>query len=74
MRVILDVNIWISALLWGGIPDRVLQLCEHNQFNLVSSRSPSQCTLFFQILYLSLQNLPCYLADFSRAIVFGLVI
>lgn len=37
MRVILDVNIWISALLWGGIPDRVLQLCEDNQFTIFAN-------------------------------------
>lgn len=24
MNVILDVNVWISALLWGGIPAQVI--------------------------------------------------
>ena len=26
MNVILDVNVWISALLWGGIPAQILRL------------------------------------------------
>jgi putative PIN family toxin of toxin-antitoxin system len=25
MRVIIDTNIWVSGLLWGGMPNQVLQ-------------------------------------------------
>lgn len=39
MRVVLDVNIWISGLLWGGIPGRLLRLARHQQIILCSSES-----------------------------------
>jgi hypothetical protein len=26
MRVVLDVNVWISGLLWGGVPGQMLRL------------------------------------------------
>ncbi|MEM9808629.1 MAG: putative toxin-antitoxin system toxin component, PIN family [Cyanobacteria bacterium P01_D01_bin.56] len=26
MKVVIDVNIWVSALLWGGVPGQVLRL------------------------------------------------
>ncbi len=26
MKVVLDVNVWVSGLLWGGIPGQVLKL------------------------------------------------
>jgi predicted nucleic acid-binding protein len=29
MRVILDVNVWISALLWGGVPGKTLRLARN---------------------------------------------
>jgi uncharacterized protein len=28
MNVVIDVNVWISGLLWGGIPAQVLQLAQ----------------------------------------------
>lgn len=31
MRVVLDVNVWISALLWGGIPGQILRLARNQQ-------------------------------------------
>lgn len=31
MNVILDVNVWISALLWGGIPARILRLAHQGK-------------------------------------------
>jgi putative PIN family toxin of toxin-antitoxin system len=30
MKVVLDVNIWVSGLLWGGVPGQVLRL-SHNK-------------------------------------------
>ena len=30
MNVVLDVNVWISGLLWGGLPGQVIQLA-HSQ-------------------------------------------
>ena len=38
MRVVLDVNVWISALLWGGVPDRVVLLAEARQIVVFASR------------------------------------
>ncbi len=31
MNVILDVNVWISALLWGGIPAQILRLAHQRK-------------------------------------------
>ncbi|MBF2056413.1 MAG: putative toxin-antitoxin system toxin component, PIN family [Cyanobacterium sp. T60_A2020_053] len=31
MNVILDVNVWISALLWGGTPAKILRLAYQNK-------------------------------------------
>ncbi len=28
MRVVIDVNVWVSGLLWGGVPAQVLQLAQ----------------------------------------------
>jgi uncharacterized protein len=37
MRVVVDTNVWISALLWGGQPDRISQLAELKQIKAISS-------------------------------------
>jgi uncharacterized protein len=37
MRVVLDTNIWLSGLLWGGVPDQVLQLVEQGQIEAIGS-------------------------------------
>ncbi|MBW4685270.1 MAG: putative toxin-antitoxin system toxin component, PIN family [Komarekiella atlantica HA4396-MV6] len=37
MRVILDVNVWISALLWGGVPGKTLRLARNQQINVFAS-------------------------------------
>ncbi len=37
MRVILDVNVWISALLWGGVPGKILRLARNQQINIFTS-------------------------------------
>ena len=31
MRVVIDVNVWVSGLLWGGVPAQVLQLAQQGQ-------------------------------------------
>lgn len=37
MRVVLDVNVWISALLWGGIPGQMLRLDRNPQITIFTS-------------------------------------
>jgi len=39
MRVILDVNVWISALLWRGVPDQVLTLAEDKKISIFASEA-----------------------------------
>ena len=38
MRVVLDTNIWVSGLLWGGNSGRILLLAESQQFNVAASQ------------------------------------
>jgi len=37
MRVVIDVNVWISGLLWGGVPRRVLELVKNQQITIFVS-------------------------------------
>ncbi len=37
MKVVLDTNIWLSALLWGGLPDQITQIAEIGQIQIFSS-------------------------------------
>lgn len=37
MKVILDVNVWISALLWGGVPGKILRLARSQQITIFVS-------------------------------------
>lgn len=37
MRVLLDTNIWISGLLWGGIIRQIILLAESKQITLIVS-------------------------------------
>jgi uncharacterized protein len=37
MRVVLDTNVWLSGLLWGGIPDRILQQVEAGTIQAIIS-------------------------------------
>jgi putative PIN family toxin of toxin-antitoxin system len=37
MRVVLDVNVWISALLWGGIPRQVVDLAAKEEITIFAS-------------------------------------
>ncbi|MEH2085539.1 putative toxin-antitoxin system toxin component, PIN family [Nostoc sp.] len=37
MRIVVDVNIWISALLWGGVPDKVVILAQEQTITIFAS-------------------------------------
>lgn len=37
MKVIVDVNVWISALLWGGIPAKILHLARQQKIIIFAS-------------------------------------
>jgi putative PIN family toxin of toxin-antitoxin system len=37
MKVVVDVNVWVSGLLWGGIPRKILQLAQTNQIIIFAS-------------------------------------
>lgn len=37
MRIVLDVNVWISALLWGGLPAKILHLSRQKQLTIFVS-------------------------------------
>lgn len=37
MRVVLDVNVWVSALLWGGVPARIFTLARNQQITIFVS-------------------------------------
>ncbi|WP_019501092.1 putative toxin-antitoxin system toxin component, PIN family [Pseudanabaena sp. PCC 6802] len=37
MRIVLDVNVWISGLLWGGTPSRLFRLARNTQISLFVS-------------------------------------
>ncbi|MBD2571294.1 putative toxin-antitoxin system toxin component, PIN family [Anabaena lutea] len=38
MKVVLDTNIWISAIIWGGIPDQILLLREQEKLTIAMSQ------------------------------------
>lgn len=37
MRLVLDTNLWVSGLLWRGLPWQLLRLAEHGKVELCSS-------------------------------------
>ena len=39
MRVVADTNVFISALMFGGLPGRFLDLALHRRFTLVTSKA-----------------------------------
>ncbi len=39
MRVVLDVNVWISALLWRGVPGQIVDLAQNQQITIFASAS-----------------------------------
>lgn len=60
MKVLLDTNIWISGLLWGGNPRKILQLAQHEQIVIYSSKAlvnELQATLAYPKLQRRLEKL-----------------
>lgn len=39
MKVVLDVNVWISALLWGGLPLKILYFARQKRLTIFVSES-----------------------------------
>ncbi|WP_324282519.1 putative toxin-antitoxin system toxin component, PIN family [Cyanobacterium aponinum UTEX 3222] len=39
MKLLLDTNIWISGLLWGGVPREIISLIENNLASIYISNS-----------------------------------
>ncbi|KOR37605.1 MULTISPECIES: putative toxin-antitoxin system toxin component, PIN family [Planktothricoides] len=38
MKVVLDTNIWVSAVIWGGVPDEIVQLAEQGRITIAMSQ------------------------------------
>ncbi len=38
MKIVLDTNIWISAIIWGGKPDEILRLRKRELFTIAISQ------------------------------------
>ena len=38
MKVVLDVNVWISGLLWGGVPGKILKLAKNQRITIFASQ------------------------------------
>jgi putative PIN family toxin of toxin-antitoxin system len=38
MKVVLDTNIWVSAIIWGGLPDQILLLREQQKLTIAMSQ------------------------------------
>ncbi|MBE9051206.1 putative toxin-antitoxin system toxin component, PIN family [Nostocales cyanobacterium LEGE 11386] len=39
MKILLDTNVWISGLLWGGNPRKIIQLAEEELITVYTSLS-----------------------------------
>jgi putative PIN family toxin of toxin-antitoxin system len=39
VRVVIDANVWISGLLWKGLPWHVLRLAEENKVEILATVS-----------------------------------
>lgn len=37
MKVVVDVNVWISGLLWGGVFRKIIQLAQTHQIIIFAS-------------------------------------
>jgi uncharacterized protein len=37
MRIVVDTNVFISALLWGGKPQQILKIAEEGKIKLIVS-------------------------------------
>jgi uncharacterized protein len=38
MKVVLDTNIWVSAIIWGGIPDQIILLKQRQLITIAMSQ------------------------------------
>ncbi len=38
MKVVLDTNIWVSAVIWGGVPDEIVQFAEQGRITIAMSQ------------------------------------
>ena len=54
MRLVIDSNVWISALVFGGMPRQVLELCVRNGHRIVLS--PELITEVRRILHTKFPN------------------
>ncbi|AFZ30393.1 putative toxin-antitoxin system toxin component, PIN family [Gloeocapsa sp. BRSZ] len=55
MKVLLDTNIWVSGLLWGGVPGEILKLAQSQQISIVASDALLQ-ELEITLSYVKLQQ------------------
>ena len=55
MKVLLDTNVWISGLLWGGKPRQIIQLGQQKQILIYSSQLLIK-ELELTLAYLKLQR------------------
>jgi uncharacterized protein len=39
MKVVIDTNVWLSALLWGGQPNLIIKLIEKQKIQAISSEN-----------------------------------
>ena len=39
IRVVIDTNVWLSALLWSGQPSLIIELIEQKQIQAISSEN-----------------------------------
>ncbi|MGI0481890.1 putative toxin-antitoxin system toxin component, PIN family [Geminocystis sp. CENA526] len=37
MKVVLDTNIWVSAIIWGGIPEKIIDLQQNQLITIAMS-------------------------------------
>ncbi len=60
LTVVLDSNIWVSAILWGGLPEKVIFLQKNNTIKIALSQEifdETKQTLFKPKLQRKLTNL-----------------
>lgn len=39
MKVVLDINVWISGFLWSGVPSQILRLAQNQQITVFISET-----------------------------------
>jgi uncharacterized protein len=39
MSIVLDTNVWLSAILWGGVPGQILQRVENGELQVIGSEA-----------------------------------